>query len=155
MKNTHKWGNKAQSGFTLLELMIVVAIIGIIASLAVPAYQDYQTRARLSGLALQFDQMKLILSIYAQETGEYPDDTHIVPPPGAGLPGYWLDETLLGGNFNWEGPDNYPYAGIAILGATAPDHEIRIFDRIIDDGDLTTGRFRITDNGRHTFILDE
>lgn len=47
-----------QSGFTLIELMIVVAIIGILAAIALPAYQDYTVRSRVSELAVLASGMK-------------------------------------------------------------------------------------------------
>lgn len=150
-----KKSQSQQSGFTLLELLIVVTIIGVLSAVALPAYRDYVFRAKLSEMILQLDNMADRIRLYEIETGQYPNDTHIVPPAEVPMPYYWYDETLLGGNYNWEGPDGYPYAGISILGATAELKHIQYFDRVLDDGNLATGAFRETPNGRYTYILDE
>ncbi|MGH8250261.1 MAG: pilin [Steroidobacteraceae bacterium] len=61
-----------QKGFTLIELMIVVAIIGILAAIAIPAYQDYTIRAQVSeGLTLASD-VKAGIAEYAAQVGDWP-----------------------------------------------------------------------------------
>ena len=63
-----------QKGFTLIELMIVVAIIGILAAIAIPAYQDYTIRAQVSeGLSLASD-IKAGVAEYLAQTGDWPTD---------------------------------------------------------------------------------
>jgi len=63
-----------QKGFTLIELMIVVAIIGILAAIAIPAYQDYTIRAQVSeGMTLASD-IKAGVAEYMAQTGTWPTD---------------------------------------------------------------------------------
>ena len=87
---------KKQQGFTLIELMIVVAIIGILAAIAIPAYQDYTIRAQVSeGLNLAGG-AKAAVSEYTMDRGVFPTDNTIagISAPGEIVGKYVTDVTV-------------------------------------------------------------
>ena len=72
MKSMKTLKRGAQAGFTLIELMIVVAIIGILAAVALPAYQDYTVRSKVTEGIVLADAAKLAVSETFQATGTIP-----------------------------------------------------------------------------------
>ncbi len=67
--------NKNTKGFTLIELMIVVAIIGILAAIALPQYNNYVARTQVAEAFTLVGTVKQALTLYYQESGEFPQHT--------------------------------------------------------------------------------
>ncbi|NQU40965.1 MAG: type II secretion system protein [Lentisphaerae bacterium] len=153
-----------RSGFTLVEIMIVVLTIALLSALAMPGLSKARTQTQLTRIANDLKQFSAAFDLYAMERGQYPPDSHMPLPyhlPNTAMEEYlnadkWVEETAVGGFYNWEGPDSYPYAGISIFGATASEKTMQSLDKILDDGDLSSGLFRkIAANSRYTYILEE
>ncbi|MFZ6781144.1 pilin [Undibacterium sp. Ji83W] len=74
-----------QRGFTLIELMIVVAIIGILAAIAIPQYSDYTSRTRAAGAVAELQSLKKAMAICFQNEGAW---TNCATTGANGIPSF-------------------------------------------------------------------
>ena len=88
-----------QKGFTLIELMIVIAIIGILAVIALPAYQDYTARAQVSeAISLMEGQKSAVVEYYADK-GKWPtNNAEAVIAAAADIKGKYVAQVEVGGD---------------------------------------------------------
>jgi prepilin-type N-terminal cleavage/methylation domain-containing protein len=146
----------SRRGFTLVEIMVVVLIISILCTAAVPAFGLLKSRARTTAIVNDFRVFAAAFDTYAHEAGNWPTDTAagVVPPEMAGRidSAAWSRKTPMGGQYNFENNQMHfgtRYRACIVISATAAAplplnvEALLDIDQAIDDGNLLNGNFRV------------
>ena len=145
-----------RAAFTLVEIMIVVVIVGVLAALAIPAFQRVQRAAQNSRFVSDLRTFSQAFETYATKNGQWPPDgTPAVVPTGMSgefRNAAWTATTSIGGQWDWDYKQFGFTAGISVYQPTVDVAQMQAIDRLIDDGNLNTGNFRSRTSG-YIYIL--
>ncbi|WP_438481048.1 type II secretion system protein [Oleiharenicola lentus] len=158
MKRTAPSRYGFQKGFTLVEIMIVVVIIGLLSAMAIPAFKHVRESAQNSRITNDFRIFSQAFETHALDNAGWPANSSAGVVP-AGMSGSfsansWQAITPLGGRWNWDRDNFGVSAGISISGFTCTVEQITALDKRMDDGDLSTGRLKLTASNRVTWELE-
>lgn len=159
MKNTTAT-KRNFTGFSLLEIMVTIAIIGMLATLAVPAIREATLNAQAMRTASDIRHYASALATYNLANGEYPSDKG----PGAMpdgmdemMPPQWLTTVPIGGSWDWDYEQFGTKAAVSIYSDVITPKTVYAWyriDRALDDGVLGAGTVRIRPGGL-MYVLDE
>lgn len=150
--------HRSQGGFTLVEIMVVVVIIGLLTSMVLPAFDKVRRTSQNAATMNGFRTFSEAFEIYRTDTGWYPVDVNegVVPP---GMADYmassrWLERTPIGGQWDWDYQARGVLAAVSVTNPEASADQMEALDRRSDDGNLGTGVIRLN-SGALMYILEE
>ncbi len=129
-------------GYTLVEIMVVVVIIGLLAAIAIPAFKRVQERSAASRIANDLRQYAEAIQRYNLENGQWPPSGAVGTIPvglESYLPAGFTNPSPIGGQYSWSG---LPTLAIRLTGATPNPAVMTRVDAILDDGNLSMGDFQ-------------
>ena len=144
---------RRKRGFSLVEIMIVIVLIGILNAIAIPALRNTRKQVQATRIANDFRQIRDSLEFAISELGTYPPDRNpgqYPPELVPYLPSEAWNRAIVGNNVrwdwdNWIGRGGRPFdVGLTLRyrGRGVDTELMTIVDDILDDGDLSTGTFR-------------
>lgn len=150
--------HRAARGFSLLEIMIAVVIIGLLLAIAIPAFTRIRQRSLNTRFVSDLRTFTQAFESYAVLHGAWPPSaTAGVVPTGMTdddlKSGAWtVSRNSVGGRWNWDLNGFGVTAAITTDNVTATDAQMALIDAQIDDGDLTSGLFQ-KNGGRFVYAL--
>lgn len=146
--------------FTLVEIMIVVVIVGLLASIAIPAFIRVRESAQGTRFANDIRIYQNSMQTFMLETGDYPEDSSSGELP-TGFEEYirvesWQAGPAIGGVYDVELRDaGGVTSAIGVHRYTVSDAFLTAFDTKFDDGDLSTGSYRKLEAQRYYYVVED
>jgi prepilin-type N-terminal cleavage/methylation domain-containing protein len=146
-------------GFSLVEIMVVVVIIGLLAALAIPAFQRNQRASQNARAINDFRIFVQAFEVYNTQNGSWPADSGggVVPTGMSGdfkEDAWTMARNSLGGRWNWDTNRTWANAAVSVTNFTVVDEQLQEMDAKLDDGNLTTGFFQKVAANRVSYIIE-
>lgn len=154
-------------GFTLVEVMMVVVIIGLLAAMSLPAYRRITMRSKTAAVASDLRSYSTAFITYSLQNGRWPDNAapRVVPNGMTGaLAQGFSQKSPIGGVYKWNfgvSADGIQATAAIIIesanGETISDDAAlrEMIDREMDDGDLATGNVQLGSTNSLVFIIEK
>lgn len=151
---------RRDAGFTLVEIMIVVAIIALLAVIALPSLLRAREQSQNAKFVNALRVASGAIEMYAADHATYPPDANrgVVPD---GMETYldatlnWTGQTPIGGQWDWDFNVFGIKAAVSVINPTASQARLLEIDQRFDDGDLSSGRFQSLGAGRYSDIVEK